>query len=275
MWTDSHCHLPFEGVGDDALKEARAAGVGRMITIGTSAEESRKAVQVATAHDDVWATVGLHPHEASHGLDSVIAVLDSAMTGSAGAGAGGSAGTGSGGAGGAACHKVVGVGECGLDYYYEHSPKDAQREVFAAQIELAAARDLALVIHTRDAWDDTFDVLSSVGVPPRTIIHCFTGGPDEARKCLDLGAWLSFSGIVTFKNAADVREAAALCPVDRLLVETDSPYLAPVPHRGKPNSPAFVPFVGAAVAAAKGMEVDHVEAVTTANAAKVFGLTDF
>ena len=124
------------------------------------------------------------------------------------------------------------MGECGLDYYYEHSPRDAQRRAFAEQIALAGDHDLALVIHTRDAWPETFDILGAEGVPERTVFHCFTGGPEEARRCLDLGAWLSFSGIVTFKAAADLREAAALCPLDRMLVETDSPYLAPVPHRG-------------------------------------------
>ena len=140
------------------------------------------------------------------------------------------------------------------------------------QIELARRHDLALVIHTREAWDDTIDVLSAVGVPERTIIHCFTGGPDEARRCLDLGASLSFSGVVTFKNAQDVRDAAALCPSDRLLVETDSPFLTPVPHRGSPNEPARVPLVGAAIAVVKGMTTAEVAAITTANARTAFGI---
>src|SRR5205814_7433827 len=127
-----------------------------------------------------------------------------------------------------------------------------QRDVFAAQVALARERDLALVVHTREAWDDTFDVLSAGDPPERWVLHCFTGGPDEARRGLDLGAHVSFSGIVTSKNADDVRAAAALCPLERLLVETDAPYLAPVPHRGQPNRPAWVPVVGAAVAAARG-----------------------
>jgi TatD DNase family protein len=167
---------------------------------------------------------------------------------------------------------VVGVGECGLDYHYDHSPRPVQRAAFASQIELARSLDLALVIHTREAWDDTFDVLQSSGVPSRTIFHCFTGGPDEARRALDLGAALSFSGIVTFPSAGEVRSACAMCPLDRLLVETDSPYLAPVPHRGKPNTPALVPVVGAAVAAARGCPVSSVEDATWANAARLFGL---
>src|SRR5207247_6726364 len=135
-----------------------------------------------------------------------------------------------------------------------------QRSVFAQQIALAFERNLALVVHTREAWDDTFDILESEGVPPRTVLHCFTGGPDEARRGLDVGAYLSFSGIVTFKGADDVRAAAALCPLDRLLVETDAPYLAPVPHRGQPNRPAWVRVVGEAVAAVRGCPPGEVEA---------------
>ena len=146
------------------------------------------------------------------------------------------------------------MGECGLDYFYEHSPRDAQREAFAAQIALAHRHGLPLVVHARDAWDDLFDVLSSEGVPERTVLHCFTGGPDDARRCLDAGMLLSFSGIVTFKNAEPVRDAARLCPLDRLMVETDSPFLAPVPHRGQRNEPGFVPLVGAFVAQLKGLD---------------------
>jgi TatD DNase family protein len=137
---------------------------------------------------------------------------------------------------------------------------------------LAHHHGLALVVHTREAWADTFAILASQGVPERTVFHCFTGGPDEARRALDLGAWLSFSGIITFRNASDIRAAAVLCPLDRLLVETDSPFLAPVPHRGKPNSPVFVPLVGAGVALARGIDVAAVEEATWAGAAKVFRL---
>lgn len=250
MWTDSHCHVNFAEAPDalDIIAAANRAGVGRMVTVGTDAEHSASAIDVARRHDGLWATVGLHPHEASHGVSTIEALLADPDP------------------------VVVAVGECGLDYFYEHSPRAAQREAFAAQIALAHARDLALVIHTRDAWDDTFDVLAAEGVPPRTVVHCFTGGPVEARRALDLGAWLSFSGIITFPSAADVREAAAMCPTDRLLVETDSPFLAPVPHRGKPNTPALVPVVGAAVAAAKGVEVAEIEAASSANAAAVFRL---
>ncbi len=164
------------------------------------------------------------------------------------------------------------MGECGLDYHYDHSPRPAQRAVFAAQVALAHTHGLALVIHTREAWDDTFDILDAEGVPERTVLHCFTGGPDEARAGLDRGLHVSFSGIITFKTADDVRQAAALCPLDRILVETDSPYLAPVPHRGQKNRPALVPLVGQAVADAQGVGVEQVAEASWANAEGFYGL---
>src|SRR5207302_3212425 len=248
-WTDSHCHVQYDGVGLDAVDEARAVGVARIVCIGTDVEESRKAIDMArAAGDGVWATVGVHPHDAKDGVDGLDALLDEP--------------------------EVVAVGECGLDYHYEHSPRAAQRAVFAAQIALARERDLALVVHTREAWDDTFDVLVGEGPPERVVLHCFTGGPDEARRGLELGAALSFSGIVTFKGANDVRAATALCPLERMLVETDAPYLAPVPHRGQTNRPAWVPLVGAAVAAVRGCPVEEVEAATSTGAERLFRLPD-
>lgn len=246
MWTDSHCHLPA-GAEAPVVAAARAVGVERLVTVGTDAATSRAAIGVAGATDGVWATVGLHPHDANQGLDGIAELLREPA--------------------------VVAVGECGLDYHYDHSPRPAQRLVFAAQVALAHEHDLALVIHTRDAWDDTFAVLGAEGTPSRTVFHCFSGGPAEAARALETGAVLSFSGIVSFKGATDVRAAAAHCPLDRLVVETDSPYLAPVPHRGKPNSPAWLPLVGAAVAAAKGVAVDAVEQATTVNSARLFGLS--
>ena len=219
----------------------------RLVTVGTDAEQSRLALEVAAEHEGVWATVGLHPHDASRGVATVQPLVRGQQ-------------------------KLVAIGECGLDYHYDFSPRPQQREAFAAQVALANEHGLALVVHTREAWDDTFDILSSVGVPERTVFHCFTGGALEARRALSVGAWLSFSGIVTFKTADDVRAAAALCPLDRLLVETDSPYLAPVPHRGRQNSPALLPIVGAAVAAAKKADVAEVEAASWEGAARVFRL---
>lgn len=245
-WTDSHCHVPYEGIGTEVIDAARRAGVTRMIDVGTDAEQSAAAVAVAQAHDGVWATVGLHPHDAKNGVDTIVHLLGEA--------------------------KVVGVGECGLDYHYDHSPRPVQREAFSAQVALAKAHDLALVIHTREAWDDTFAILRSEGVPERTVFHCFTGGPAEARLALDLGTSLSFSGIVTFKTADELRAAADLCPLDSLLVETDAPFLAPVPHRGEKNQPAYVAVVGAAVAAVKRVGVAEIEASTWAAAERLFQL---
>ncbi|HEX4978918.1 MAG TPA: TatD family hydrolase [Acidimicrobiales bacterium] len=251
-WFDSHCHLPYDGLPEPAtvIEEARAAGVGRMVSVGTNGAQSSAAIAAARQHEGVWATVGLHPHDASEGVDSVLAALADGL----------SDGT------------CVAVGECGLDYHYDHSPRDVQREAFAGQIALAHEHRLALVVHTREAWVDTWDILRSEGVPERTVFHCFTGGPEEATRCLDLGASLSFSGIVTFKNAGDVREAAAVCPLDRLLVETDAPYLAPVPHRGSTNVPAHVRLVGSSIAAIKGIDAESVESATWTNASHLFGL---
>ncbi|MDQ6798544.1 MAG: TatD family hydrolase [Actinomycetota bacterium] len=247
-WTDSHCHLQYDGLPADTLALAEAAGVTRMVCVGTDGPMSAKAVDVARAHPGkVWATAGLHPHDAVNGVDTIIGSLDAT--------------------------EVVGIGECGLDYHYDHSPRDTQRQVFAAQVAMANERGLALVIHTREAWDDTFAVLAAEGVPERTVFHCFSGGPTEARVALDTGAYLSFSGILTFKSAADVRQAAALTPLDRVLVETDAPYLTPVPYRGSPNHPALVALVGAALAGARGCGVDVVEAATWANTEAVFGLS--
>jgi TatD DNase family protein len=248
VWTDSHCHIPFEGVGVEVIEAARSAGVSRLITVGTDAAQSAAAVETARGHEGVWATVGLHPHDAVQGVASILDLL------------------------GRRGPEVVAIGECGLDYHYDHSPRATQREAFAAQVALAHRFGLALVIHTREAWDDTWAILTAEGVPDRTVFHCFTGGPGEARRALDLGSTLSFSGIVTFRSADDVRAAAALCPLDRVLVETDSPFLAPVPFRGRPNSPALLPVVGAAVAAARSVAASVVEEATWVNAVRVFGL---
>ncbi len=238
---DSHCHL-YDTRGaalDDVLAAARAQGVVQMVNVGCDAATTRAAIEIAAAHPGVYATAGLHPHDAVQGVDGIVGYLDDPH--------------------------VVAVGEAGLDYYYDHSPREVQRAVFAAQVQLAHERGLPLVIHTRDAWDDTFDVLDAEGVPERTLFHCFTGGPDEARRCLDRGAYLSFSGIVTFRTATDLQAAARLCPADRLLVETDSPYLAPVPHRGRTNQPAFVAHVARFLADLRDEPLEVLAAATTAN----------
>jgi TatD DNase family protein len=266
-WTDSHCHiqgtyLDDPGGVDAVITRAAKAGVVRLVCIGTGDLESRQAAELAhsvvAAHPTVavWAAVGLHPHEASHGVAPIAALLEELAPAP----------------GEKLPGMVVAVGECGLDYHYEHSPREAQRAAFAAQIALAKRHGLALVVHTREAWDDTFDILAACGPPERTVIHCFTGGAAEARRCLDLGAYLSFSGIITFKNASAVREAATICPTDRLLVETDAPFLAPVPFRGQRNEPAYVALVGAALAEIRGEAVDDLAEQTNANVAAVFSL---
>ncbi|MEW6475642.1 MAG: TatD family hydrolase [Actinomycetota bacterium] len=263
VWIDAHCHLQFEervGRDDDAIRprtadetaaelvaRATGAGVERMVCIGTDLATSREAVRLAGLFPEVWATVGLHPHDASKLADEWDGLVELA-----------------------GADRVVGIGEAGFDLYYRHSEPDAQDEAFRAQLRLAAERDLPLIIHSRDAWAETFRVLESEGVPPRTVFHCFTGGPAEAERALALGCWLSYSGIVSFKTADDLRAAAALTPADRLLVETDAPFLAPVPHRGKPNEPALLPAVGAALAAARTEPLEAVAETTRANALAFF-----
>jgi TatD DNase family protein len=241
---DSHCHIDerLPGGIDGSIAAAREAGVEQMITVGCDLASSQTAIDVAAGRDGVWATVGLHPHDASNGLDGLVELIGAP--------------------------KVLAIGECGLDYHYDHSPRDIQKEIFAAQIQLAHEHGLPLVIHTRSAWDDTFDILDAEKMPAQTIFHCFTGGPDEARKCLDRGAFLSFSGIVTFKTAEDLRQAARLCPPERMLIETDSPFLAPIPHRGTKNQPSYVSVVAASLAETLGRELAEV-AETSWNAAMI------
>ena len=253
MLVDSHAHLDapeFDDDRDAVLARARAAGVTRQIVPAVNATGWPKLRDLCARESGLLPAYGLHPMYLDDHREADLESLRTWIE----------------------REQPVAVGECGLDYFYEHSPRDAQREVFAAQIALAHAHDLALVIHTREAWDDTFDVLAAEGVPERTVFHCFTGGPDEARRCLDAGGLLSISGIVTFKTAEDVRAAVAICPPDRLLVETDSPFLAPVPHRGRKNQPAFVPLVGAAVAEVQGRDVAEVARTTTAAAAQLYRL---
>jgi TatD DNase family protein len=244
---DSHCHVHDErmpGGTDAAVATARAASVDGMVTVGCDRATSLAAIDVAARFDDVWATVGLHPHDAVQGVDTVVDLIDH--------------------------ERVVAVGEAGLDYFYEHSPRDVQRAAFAAQIQLAHDHGLPLVIHSRDAWDDTFDVLAAEGAPASTIFHCFTGGADEARRALDVGAFVSFSGIVTFKNATDIQEAARLVPLDRMLIETDAPYLAPVPHRGKRNQPAWVGFTAQYIADLRDAPIGMVAVATHSNRVGAF-----
>jgi TatD DNase family protein len=247
-WIDSHCHPQTVDDTDAVLARARAAGVSSMVVVGTDLVTSVAAVELAACEPDVSATIGLHPHDTS-AFDEQWSELVALAT----------------------APGVVAIGETGFDLHYLHSPVPAQERSFREHIRLAHALDLPLVVHTREAWAETFRVLDEERLPRRTVFHCFTGGPDEADEAIRRGAYLSFSGIVSFKGAEDVRAAAARCPEDRRLVETDSPYLAPVPHRGRPNEPAFVADVGAALAAAVGQTVESVAAATAATATEALG----
>ncbi len=243
-WFDNHCHLS-ENPEEEILK-ARKALVAGFINVGTDFETSSEAIEKAKILPDVWATAGVHPHEARKGIDGIEDLLEDS--------------------------NAVAVGEAGLDYHYDHSPREDQKKVFAQQIELANKSELPLVIHTREAWEDTFKILDSEGVPKSIVFHCFTGGTIEAKECLERGAYLSFSGIITFKKSESLRDAASECPLDRAMIETDSPYLTPVPFRGKKNEPANVVLVGQELAYLQDKSPEEIALATTQNALDFYGL---
>jgi len=250
---DSHCHLNYEGLVDrqqEVLDAARGRGVSAFLNISTRQREWDAIIATAEANDDVWATIGVHPHEADAHPDLGVEALIAAAN-----------------------HpKVVAIGECGLDYYYDKSDRQAQRERFQAHIEAARATGLPLVVHTRDAEDDTAEILTrEVGKGGvKGVLHCFTGTQQLADIALDLGFYVSLSGIVTFKNARELQETAKKLPHDKMLVETDSPFLAPVPNRGKTCEPAFVADTAAFVAELRGEPIDALAANTTANFYRLF-----
>lgn len=247
---DSHCHLDSERFAADqtaVIDRAFAAGVERMMTIGTGdgPPDIEGAVRIADRYEQIYATVGVHPHDASKYDDSIGTRLAALLK-----------------------HpKVLALGEIGLDYHYDHSPREVQQTAFVEQMRIAADVRLPIVIHTREAWDDTFALIEQHWKPTGLggIMHCFSGGPAEAQRSLDLGFHLSFSGIVTFPKSVDIQAAARLCPDDRLLIETDAPFLAPAPHRGKRNEPAYVAHTAAKVAELRGVSTQEVVRVTTAN----------
>ena len=250
---DSHCHLNYEGLvdrQDEVLDAARARGVTGFLNISTRQREWNDVIGLAERNADVWATVGVHPHEADAHPDLGAKALADAASHS----------------------RVIAIGECGLDYYYDKSDRAAQRERFQAHIEAARQTGLPLVIHTRDAEEDTAEILTEAvregGVTG--VLHCFTGSAELARKGLDLGFYVSLSGIVTFKNAADLQDTAKWLPADQMLVETDSPFLAPVPHRGQKCEPAFVADTAAFVAELRGEEPEVLAETTTANFFRLF-----
>jgi TatD DNase family protein len=246
---DTHCHLEMLDDPEGALARGREAGVDAVVTIGIDDATSRQAVALAAAHQGVYATVGLHPHDADASLEEVLGELEAL----------------------AAEPKVVAIGECGLDFYRDLSPRDAQRRAFSAQIALARRCALPLVVHVREAGDEAMRMLADEAAGLAVIMHCFSL-PHHVDECNERGYYASFAGNVTYRNAGDLRAAAARVREDLLLVETDAPFLAPVPHRGKRNHPAWVAHTAAAVAAERGWSAARLAEVTTANARRVFGL---
>ena len=254
MLIDSHCHLEYKGLVEDqqgVLARAREAGVGGFLSISTRQREWAQVVATTEREADVWASVGIHPHEADAHADLGEAALLAA-----------------------ADHpRVIAIGETGLDYYYDHSDREMQKALFRRHIAVSRQTGLPLIIHTRDAEEDTFDVLSEEmekGAFP-ALIHCFTASADFGRKVLDLGLTISLSGIVTFKNAKDLQAVAKEIPEDRILVETDAPFLAPVPHRGRVCEPAFTADTARFVADLRGTSFEALAEATTRNFFRLFG----
>jgi TatD DNase family protein len=293
-WIDSHCHIQGEYGSQwnnslDAIRDAAGSDVTGIVCVGTDLDTSREGIELTLQLRDLlsgysaqtgavsgsgvsdstaeqttnnlsrfglWCTAGIHPHDAATWKDNM-GELEKLITTTSDNHPG----------------MLVGIGECGLDYHYENSSKESQMAAFAGQIKLAKEYDLTLVIHAREAWDDIFAVLATEGAPQRSIMHCFTGGPDELSTALSFGAYISFSGIVTFSNAANIREAAKECPPERILIETDSPFLSPTPNRGKPNRPAWVALVGDEIGALKGMSRATIQDITYSNTLRAFKIT--
>ena len=253
MFVDSHCHLNYKGLVEDqqgVLDRARAAGVEAMLNISTRASEWDQVVGLAEREPDVWASVGVHPHDADTHPDVETATLVER----------------------ARHPRVVGIGESGLDFYYDKSDRDRQRASFRSHIAAARETGLPIIVHTRDAEEDTHKILADeMGKGAYTgVIHCFTASAEFGRKALDLGLYISISGIVTFKNAKDLQAAARTVPLDRLLIETDSPFLAPVPHRGRPCEPAYVADTARFLAELRGETLEQLSSATSANFRALF-----
>jgi TatD DNase family protein len=248
MFADSHCHLNYKGLAEEqgaVLARARAAGVGAMLNIATRESEWDAVLATAGREDDVWASVGIHPHEADqHAHIDTARLVERAGH-----------------------SRVIGIGESGLDYFYDHSDRDRQQASFRAHIAAARESGLPIIVHTRDAEADTIDILADeMGKGAYSgVIHCFTASGDFADKAMALGLYISISGIVTFKNAKDLQETAARLPADRLLIETDAPFLAPVPHRGKTGEPAFVADTARFLAKLRGEPIDELAQRTADN----------
>jgi TatD DNase family protein len=248
IFTDSHCHLTMSNAGEN-LAAARAAGVRGFVVPGTKLEDAPQAVAIAQEHDDVWAAVGFHPHDAKDCDDAAFAEIARL----------------------AHEPRIVAIGECGLDYHYMHSPRETQIAVFERHIALAKELDKPIIVHNRESTEDMVEILTRSGA--RGILHSYTETLDVARKFVDAGYYISFSGIVTFRSAETLREAAKGLDPDRVLIETDTPYLAPVPYRGRDNEPAYVVKVAELLAGLWGLPLEEVAAKTTANFERVFSVT--
>lgn len=247
IFTDSHCHLTMSNA-EANLAAAREAGVRGFVVPGTKIEDAPQAVAIAQQHDDVWAAVGFHPHDAKDCDDAAFAEIERL----------------------AREPRVVAIGECGLDYHYDYSPRATQRAVFERHIALARELDKPIIIHNRESTDDMVEILSRSNV--KGILHSYTESLDVAKKLVELGFFISFSGIVTFKSAESLREAARGLPHDRVLIETDTPYLAPVPYRGRDNEPAYVIAIAELLAKLWDVSVERVAEQTTANFEHVFSV---
>ena len=263
MWIDSHCHITADRFDEDreaAIARAQGAGVDLLVAIGSGygLEHNERAARLAEENGQIFATAGLHPHDASLWNDDAETALRGWL----------------------ARERVVAVGECGLDYHYMNSPREAQRQAFAAQVALARELSLPVSIHVRDDGPAAYDELLEIwraegGGEVEGVLHCYTGSLEFARRALEFGFWVSFSGIVTFKNSSELREVAEALPLDRILVETDAPFLAPQGHRGKRNEPAWVPAVGETLANLHATPVPEIARITSENARRVFGLDPF
>jgi TatD DNase family protein len=256
MLVDHHCHLDYPDLArnrEDVLAHAKAAGVGRMVTISTLIRNYDIYREIAEAHPEVFFTVGTHPHRAHEELDIPVAEIVRL----------------------AEHPKCVGIGEAGLDYFYDKSPRPAQREGFLKHIAAARESGLPLVIHSRNADDDTAAILEEEMQRGafKAVLHCFTGGADLARRAVAIGLYVSFSGVITFKKNDALRAIAAEVPMDRVLVETDAPFLAPEPFRGKRNEPAYVVHTAAALARVKGVSAEEIARITTENFHRLYAKT--
>jgi TatD DNase family protein len=252
-WFDSHCHLHLcaESASlDGILSRARDAGVGEMVSMAMDVASSVESLRIARDYE-VFASAGVHPNAAGEYGPTARNNIEELL----------------------GDERVVAVGETGLDFYRDRYPPDVQRRSFAEHIELARQYDKALVVHTRESVDAAIDMLESAGPPSRLVFHCWSGDARQLTRALEIGAYISFAGNVSFKNADDLRRVADKVPADRLVVETDSPFLAPLPHRGKSNEPAFLTHVGAALAATAGVAVEEIARTSTANAHVLFGLS--